>query len=84
MPQLDLQQEAVLTHLVVCLLLQLLDQPFQKLGRLHILLGVVKVDGVPVCRSEQCQGSCTLGQPQHPREGHTLTYHAWLSIHCDR
>lgn len=77
MPQLDLQQEAVLTHLVVCLLLQLLDQPLQKLCCLHILLGIVKVDGVPACGAEQCQGSLAAGstplysqgsccQAQHP------------------
>lgn len=55
MPQLDLQQEAIFAHLVVCLLLQLLDQPLQQLRRLHVLLGVVEVDGVPVC-AEQSGG----------------------------
>lgn len=90
-PQLDLEQETVLAHLVVCLLLQLLDQPLQQLRRLHVLLGVVEVDGVPA-HTEQ---SGAIGAAQHgasqrwvlpspaPRRD-PLPYHAWLSIHCDR
>ncbi|KAH0626810.1 hypothetical protein JD844_002039 [Phrynosoma platyrhinos] len=48
MTQLDLQKKAVLTHLVVCLLLQFLDESLQQLCGFGTLLRIIQVNGVPV------------------------------------
>lgn len=45
--QFDLEQEAVLSHLMLSLVLQLLDQAVQQTLGLKLLLGVLQIDHIP-------------------------------------
>jgi len=47
MAQFDLQQEAIFTHLMLCLPLQLLDQTLQQTLGFKLVQLVLQVDGIP-------------------------------------
>ena len=84
--ELDLEQEAVLAHLVLGLVLQLLDEAVQQTLGLELLLGVLQVYGVPegsnhtVSTTPPSHVGMRAAQSTHKHMEHPLISHVTGSV----